>query len=132
MGIRCSWRVLREDEGYVYAGSDKLKQVGWYNENSSSETHEVGLKYPNELGLYDLSGNVWEWCQDQWHDNYRGAPLDGSAWEDRDAGGSRVIRGGCWISPSQRCRVAYRSLNSPANRDEDFGFRLALALQSAG
>ena len=124
--------VLLEGEGYLYAGSDKLKQVGWYDENSGSETHEVGLKYPNEFGLYDLSGNVWEWCQDQWHENYKSAPDDGSAWEDRDAGSSRVIRGGSWLDNSGRCRVASRYYFEPAPRLTSLGFRLALGPQSAG
>ena len=124
--------VLLEVEGYVYAGSDKLKQVGWYNENSDRETHEVGLKYPNELGLYDLSGNVWEWCQDQWHETYEGAPDDGSAWEDRDVGTYRVLRGGGWFYDSRSCRVAYRRYGGPAYRYGNFGFRLALGPQSGG
>ena len=124
--------VLLKGEGYLYAGSDKLKQVGWYNDNSGSETHEVGLKYPNELGLYDLCGNVWEWCQDQWHENYESAPDDGSAWEDRDEGPFRVIRGGSWFSYSRNCRVASRRNREPAYRNYFLGFRLALGPQSWG
>lgn len=72
-----------ESEGYLYAGSDKLKQVGWYVGNSADGTKPVGLKMPNELGLYDMSGNLWEWCEDDWHDEYRGAPTNGSAWIDQ-------------------------------------------------
>ena len=124
--------VLLEGEGYLYAGSDNLKQVGWYNENSDGETHDVGLKYPNELGLYDLSGNVWEWCQDQWHDNYEGAPDDGAAWEDRDTGTYRVLRGGSFTYNSRRCRVASRFSRSPTERSYLIGVRLALTPQSAG
>ena len=124
--------VLLEGEGYLYAGSDKLKQVGWYRENSSSETHEVGLKYPNELGLYDLSGNVCELCQDQWHDNYESAPDDGSAWEDRDGGPYRVLRSGSWSDNSRSCRVAFRGSYNPPNRHGILGFRLALGPQSGG
>ena len=124
--------VLLEGEGYLYAGSDKLKQVGWYDENSGSETHEVGLKYPNELELYDLSGNVWERCQDQWHKNYVGAPDDGSAWEDRDVGASRVLRGSSWSNVFKGCRVASRIRITPADRSGRLGFRLARGPQSDG
>ncbi len=122
----------KHSEGYRYAGSDRLKQVGWYTENSGGETHEVGLLYPNELGLYDMSGNVWEWCEDQWHDSYQGAPKDGSAWVNREQGDSRVQRGGSgagfWDHNSQNCRAAYRYYSSPEHRYDSFGFRLVLSL----
>ena len=124
--------VLLEGDGYLYAGSDKLEQVGWYGENSGGETHDAGLKYPNELGLYDLSGNVWEWCQDHWHKTYNGAPDDGSAWEDRIPGTYRVIRGGGWFGNSRYCRVAYRRDIAPTFQDANLGFRLALIPHSGG
>jgi len=120
-------------ENYKYAGSDRLKDVGWFNENSGSETKPVGLKYPNQLGLYDMSGNVYEWCEDDGHDNYEGAPKDGSAWVDNPARGSfRVIRGGNCNYTAQHCRSAYRNDREPAYRLNLVGFRLALALQSVG
>ncbi|MBK6931472.1 MAG: SUMF1/EgtB/PvdO family nonheme iron enzyme [Saprospirales bacterium] len=100
----------------LYAGSRRLKEVGWYEMNSHGETKPVGRKFPNELGLYDLSGNVWEWCEDQWHDNYNGALDDGSAWVDREQRSYRVYRGG-W---------------RPGHRYFYLGFRLALSLQSVG
>ncbi len=115
-------------EGYKYAGSDRLKQVGWYRENSGSKTHEAGLLYPNELGLYDMSGNVWEWCEDQWHSNYLGAPENGSAWIDRAKGVFHVYRGGSWYLFAQFCRAAYRNGSVPGYRNYDLGFRLALSL----
>ena len=119
-------------EGYVYAGSDRLEQVGWYRENSGLETHIVGQKLPNELGLYDMSGNVREWVEDQWHETYAGAPTDGSAWVDQEEGAPRVRRGGSWSSLAQRCRVSYRYHGAPEYRFSTLGFRLALALQSGG
>ncbi len=116
-------------EGYKYAGSDRLKQVGWYDENSGGETHEVGLLYPNELGIYDMSGNVWEWCEDQWHDSYQGAPTDGSAWVDRDQGVSHVPRGGNCFNFGHSCRAAGRDYYGPLILYGTYiGFRLALSL----
>lgn len=69
-------------EGFVLSGSNNIKEVGWYNKNSHSGTKPVGLKLPNELGIFDMSGNVWEWCSDHWHDNYNGAPSYGISWDE--------------------------------------------------
>ena len=71
-------------EDYLYAGSDNLKEVGWYEENNSPNgTKAVGQKLPNELGIFEMSGNVDEWCEDDYHETYNGAPTDGSAWIDQ-------------------------------------------------
>ncbi len=118
--------------GHKYAGSDKLKEVAWYVANSHGETQPVGMKDPNELGLYDMSGNVWEWVEDQWHGNYEGAPADGSAWVDRQKGAGRVLRGGSWDSDPLLCRVAYRNSFDLASRYDFIGFRLVLALHLVG
>ncbi len=108
---------------FKYAGSNNLDEVGWYDTNSGNKTHTVETKKPNELGLYDMSGNVWEWCLDKWHDNYKGAPTDGSAWETGDHS-YRVLRGGGWCYSAQFCRSAYRGRYDPGGRDDSLGFRL--------
>lgn len=120
-------------QGYRYAGSDKLQQVGWYKDNSDSETKEVGLLLANELGLHDMSGNVYEWCEDTWHANYKGAPFDGTAWIGRpEKGAPRVIRGGSFFGGSGFCLPSYRYHGEPAQRSGDVGFRLVLPFQSGG
>ncbi len=120
-----------QSQGYTYAGSNNLDYVAWHSGNSYDAvnpiyegrgTHIVGTKQANELGIHDMSGNVWEWCQDKWHDDYYGAPADGSAWENGNSS-SRVLRGGRWYSDANRCRVAYRSGSNP-NSDYFYGFRV--------
>jgi len=120
---------------YLYAGSNKLKEVGWYNENSYNETKPVGLKDPNELGLYDMSGNVYEWCSDWFDEKYyeschkKGAVLNPCGPEE---GVYRVVRGGGYFDGARHCRVSYRDRGEPGNRIVNFGFRLALPPQSVG
>ncbi|MEM7202486.1 MAG: formylglycine-generating enzyme family protein [Planctomycetota bacterium] len=105
--------------------SDKdLKQVGWFDEDSEGSTHPVGEKAANAWGLFDVHGNVWEWCQDEWHDDYEGAQVDGSAWEDGGSG-DRVRRGGSWRYDARYCRSAYRDWWPPDSRYVDLGFRPA-------
>lgn len=90
----------RQQDGYRYAGSDKLKEVGWYVGNSDDVTKAVGLKYPNELGLYDMSGNVWEWCNDWFGGKYYQACHKEGLVQDPQGpkqGVYRVIRGGSWL-----------------------------------
>jgi len=118
-----------ETEGYRYAGSDLLEQVGWYEENSDYETHEVGLLLSNALGLYDLSGNVWEWCED-WYGEY--SPELQTDPKGAVKGVIRVLRGGGYFVNARSCRAASRSLHGPEFRGGDFGFRLALSLQGGG
>jgi len=98
-----------------YAGSNNIDEVGWYTSNSGSKTRPVGGKKANELGIFDMSGNVWEWCEDDWHDNYNGAPTDGRAWIDSPRGNRRVLRGGSWSGNSGYCRVSNRSRDYPVN-----------------
>ncbi len=112
--------------GYEFSGSDEIHEVAWYGENSHNETKPVGLKKPNGLGLYDISGNVWEWCMDTWHDNYKGAPSDGSAWVDGQSS-NRVIRGGSWFIDREDVRLTDRSYRSPTYQISGLGFRICLA-----
>jgi formylglycine-generating enzyme required for sulfatase activity len=113
-------------QNYKYAGSDNLGSVAWYSDNSGSKTHPVGQKSPNGYGLYDMSGNLWEWCEDVWHDNYNGTPTDGSAGTSGGNSALRVLRGGSWINGAGDCRSAYRYADTPDYRDFNFGFRIAL------
>jgi formylglycine-generating enzyme required for sulfatase activity len=117
-----------KSKGYKYSGSDNLDKVAWYDKNSNEKTHIVATKKPNELGLYDMSGNVWEWCEDKWHSNYEGAPDDGSAWETGESS-FRVFRGGSWNDDAQICRVACRLSDCPEHRFRAVGFRLVLVPQ---
>jgi formylglycine-generating enzyme required for sulfatase activity len=82
-------------------------------------------KAPNGWGLYDMHGNVWEWVEDDWHDNYSGAPNDGSAWIDKPRGLGRVVRGGSWLYDAQVCRSARRFNAAPGARNDTVGFRLS-------
>ena len=102
----------------------RLDDYAWYNDNSDDKTHPVGKKKPNPYGLYDMHGNVWEWVQDAWHDNYGGAPTGGSAWGSGD-GSDRVIRGGSWFHFAEGCRSAGRSVHVDPSYCLGFlGFRL--------
>ena len=110
---------------YTYGdGEEGLGEYAWFAGNSGNGAREVGSRRPNAWGLFDLHGNVWEWCEDQWHDSYDGAPSDGSPWVD---GGSslRVFRGGCWVSIARLCRSANRFRYDPGYRYSYLGFRPA-------
>ena len=112
-----------------YCGSDNFDSVAWNSFNSGSfffnTPHPVATKQANAFGLYDMSGNVWEWVEDSYHDNYIGAPLDGSAWE---GGSMRVLRGGSWGKDAKFGRAAVRSKFGANYRDFSYGFRLARTL----
>ncbi|MCL4201844.1 MAG: formylglycine-generating enzyme family protein [Pirellulaceae bacterium] len=100
-----------------------LDKLAWYAANSRETTHPVGEKQPNRWGLYDMLGNIWEWCEDGWHGNYQGAPSDGTAWAAQ--GAARVRRGGSVAARARLCRNASRNYCESGNRS--LGFRLVLA-----
>lgn len=118
----------KQSKGYQYAGSHDLNAVGWYGGNSGSKaTHPVGTKAANELGLHDMSGNVWEWCWD-WYDSGYYGKSPGSDSRGAGSGLSRVLRGGSWDYSDYGCRVAGRANYDPASRDLNNGFRVARAI----
>ena len=111
-----------KSKGYTYSGSNAIDDVAWCWYNSGEMTHPVKTKAPNELGIYDMSGNVWEWCSD-WYGAYSSAAQTdptGSA-----TGSSRVCRGGCWYSSAAYCRVAFRNYFTPTDSSYYLGVRLA-------
>ncbi len=115
-----------QSQGYTYAGSNDINAVAWYSINSGNTTHPVKIKSPNELGLYDLSGNVWEWCNDWYDSNYYNVspstnppgPINGQ---------SRVFRGGSYFHSSNDCRSTKRDGRYPNIGSGNVGFRLAIA-----
>ncbi|MFZ9736563.1 MAG: formylglycine-generating enzyme family protein, partial [Prochlorotrichaceae cyanobacterium] len=118
-------RGATQSQGYTYAGSNILDEVGWYESNSYRTTHPVGQKKPNELGLYDMSGNVWEWCKDHWTAKVEELPVDGTPLTRGGHPGLRLLRGGSWYGASRGCHSTSRVLNNPDNRYPFNGFRVA-------
>lgn len=134
-------RGATKSKGYTYAGSNNLDEVGWYWENSGDKrlsgewksekltknncrTHPVGQKKPNELGIYDMSGNVWEWCQDHWTENANQLPQDGTPLTQGGDATFRLLRGGSWLNFARLCRSASRGFNDPVYRNLNLGFRV--------
>jgi len=110
---------------WSWGNSDSVAgQYAWYDGNSGDQTHPVGQKSPNGFGLYDMHGNVWEWVEDRYHDNYNGAPGDGSAWTSGSSL-SRVLRGGSWYNLPNNLRSANRFRDNPDFRSTNYGLRLA-------
>lgn len=122
-----------KSKGFKYAGSNTIDDVAWYLKNSfelgekhkNYGTNPVGLKKANELGIYDMNGNVYEWCQDRWHNNYKNAPANGSAWKSGNSN-YLVLRGGSWYSASEYCHITLRFSFIPKKSSYRNGFRLVI------
>ena len=114
----------KKSRGYKYSGSNSIDDVTWYRSNSSDETHPVATKSPNELGIYDMSGNVEEWCQD-WKGSYSNAAQTNPT--GASSGTSRVVRSGSWDHGAGYCRSSFRSDYSPGYRTFNLGLRLVLS-----
>ena len=120
----CACRAGGDGEFTFGDDEEKLSEYAWYDENSDGRAHEVATKRPNRWGLFDLHGNVVEWCEDTWHDSYHDAPGDGSAWV-YEGSPSRVIRGGSFDYSAEDCRSADRNWSPLGGRYEGLGFRPA-------
>jgi len=105
--------------------AEELHQYAWFSENAEKKTHSVAEKKPNQWGLHDMLGNVWEWVADVWHAGYEGAPLDGAAWLESASETGRVVRGGSWFDSARYCRSAYRGRSGSGYRSGNLGFRPA-------
>lgn len=113
----------KKGKGYKYSGGNMLSQIAWYNENSGGTSHEVGEKAPNELGLYDMSGNIWEWVQDWKGDFTNEEQMNPKGPEEGD---ERICRGGGWNREHDRCRVSYRGDDLPDLRYRSLGLRVVM------
>ena len=114
----------KKSRGYQYSGSNTLDDVAWYYGNSGNKTHVVGTKLPNELGIYDMTGNVREWCQDR-YDSYSSSPQTNPT--GAASGSGRVCRGGRWYYSDWNCRSSYRHSFTPDCRYDILGLRLVLS-----
>ena len=118
--LEAEWEYApRGGQKFEYAGSDNLDEVGWYDGNAGKETHPVAQKRANGYHLYDMSGNVWEWCADDYK----------NPGTHRSGAGQRVLRGGCWNHGAGLCHVAGRLRLAPDNRYNSLGLRLSRSVR---
>lgn len=115
-----NWR-----DNFLHSGSDIIDEVAWYQKNSNDQTHDVGQKAPNQLDLYDMNGNVWEWCQDDHDPDINNIPQDGSPLSGRS--NDRILRGGCYHNWAIHCTVSKRYEINRDYKDGCIGFRLVLS-----
>jgi formylglycine-generating enzyme required for sulfatase activity len=113
----------RKSKGYEYSGGNEIDNFAWYESNSVGVTHQVGTLQPNELGLYDMSGNVWEWCADQFYETYKGLPVNNPLMVG--SGEYKVVRGGSWYNKDRNCTVYYRGRYQINGGGGNCGLRLA-------
>ncbi|MBD5396833.1 formylglycine-generating enzyme family protein [bacterium] len=125
-----------QSQHYKYAGSNDIEEVAWYEgnndkwyegSNSDKKTHPIGTKKANELGIYDMSGNVYEWCSDWWDVHYNNSPTVNP--QGPSSGSERVVRSGSWVSSAVSCRVSFRDCLFPDYRDPILGFRVACSAE---
>jgi formylglycine-generating enzyme required for sulfatase activity len=112
----------KESKGYRYSGSNNIDDVAFYSANSAGTTCEVGKKDKNELGFYDMSGNVWEWCRDRYNDKYYGTPFGFTH-------KVQSLRGSSWDYGRWACNTSTRTIDNPEARTNNYGFRLCLEFQ---